>query len=618
MRRDADCFTESSSVSDTVVAGMREASSGAGGQNATKAARGGAEAPAPAKSRENERDRRAHAFVGEPGKEGFVTPYLSETAITHSVARKLALAVQRLDSAIVIGDAEGHVEWVNQAFTRLSGYALEEVAGKRLKLFRRDPEADEAAIEHVRARFLRSEGTQLEVAIPTKSGGTIWLALEVQPLCDEGTRPTSFFAIATDITDRKRAQEALAESEARYRALVELSPEPIAVHSEGRIAYINPAAAQLLGASSTDELLGRPILDVVHPDYHAIVAERVRKMQELGEPALLQEERFVRLDGEVLDAEVVAAPITWQGRPAIQIMARDVTERRRGDLERRQLESRLQETQRLESLGALAGGIARDFDAFLAAILESSDEAVMALPASTPVAARVREIRRTALRASALTRQMSAFAGQSRLKRRPLDLSALVIDSSSLLESGVDDGRRIHYNLDGNLPLVDADAVQLRQGVVNLVLNAVEALPENGGTVAVSTTVVDADRTLLSGTWPAQTRPEGRYVAIEVRDNGIGMDADALQRIFDPFYTTKGPGRGLGLTAVLGIVRAHGGLVQVKSSPWLGTSVSMLFPCAPEPAKRPATPATAAELAAAVTTTAQPAARRRRPRTKRS
>jgi PAS domain S-box-containing protein len=181
-----------------------------------------------------------------------------------------------------------------------------------------------SAADHIGSRVAAGQRARLEVAIRGPDGRALWIDLEVTPMRGEGAAASSWFAVAYDVTERRRAQDAVAESEERYRRLVEDAPEPVAVHSEGRVVFANAAALALLGASSSTEVVGRPVFDFLHPDYHAIAAERIMKMELVGDPAEVIVERLLRVDGSPVDVELAATPVVWRGAPAIQLSGRPV------------------------------------------------------------------------------------------------------------------------------------------------------------------------------------------------------------------------------------------------------------------------------------------------------
>ena len=388
-------------------------------------------------------------------------------------------------------------------------------------------------------------------------------------------------AVPLDVTLRDDSARALAESEDRYRRLVESSPAPIVVHVGGRLRFANPAALELLGARSSSEVLGRPAMDFVHPDFHEVAAERMRKMEETGESVYLLEEKLLRLDGSVIDVEIAGTAIVYDGEPAIQLVGRDVTQRNRSEEERRELESRLRRARHHESLVGVAEGVAHQLSGLSSVIVDTADQA-LAEPLADRTQRALRAIRSAGLRIAALEDQLLGFAGRGRIVRRRVDPSQLVVDLSERLEAELGRNVGVSYELPGDLPRVSADVVLLRRVVLDLIRNAADALGSAPGSVRVATRVLDADSALLASAEPPGALDPGRYVAFEVRDTGCGMDAETRARMLDPFFSTKSLGRGLGLCEVIGIVHAQGGGILVHSEPGVGTIVAVLLPALPE------------------------------------
>ncbi len=255
--------------------------------------------------------------------------------------------------------------------------------------------------------------------------------------------------------------------------------------------------------------------------------------------------------------------------------------RAEAEAERERFESRLQETQKLESLGVLAGGIAHDFNNLLTSILGNANLARLDLPPQSPADGALEQIERTSLRAADLCRQMLAYAGKGRFVVQPVNVSQLVQDTTHLLQVSISKKAVLKLDLTPGLAPVMADASQLRQIVMNLVINASEAIGDRSGVIALHTGMMRAERRQLEEYHSAANLPEGDYVFIEVSDTGCGMTADVRARIFEPFFTTKFTGRGLGLAAALGIVRGHRGGLKVYSEPGKGTLFRLLLPLAP-------------------------------------
>lgn len=258
----------------------------------------------------------------------------------------------------------------------------------------------------------------------------------------------------------------------------------------------------------------------------------------------------------------------------------DITERKQTEDARIEMERRLLHAQRLESLGVLAGGIAHDFNNLLMAILGNLDLAIFSLPASSQARDHVEKSIRAARRAADLTRQMLAYSGKGRFMLERIDISQFMRDNAHLFEASIPKKITVLLRLQGDLPEIEADPGQLQQIVMNLITNAAEAIGEREGTIAIETGVAEYDAAYLRRSRTEEKPMPGQFVHIEVKDSGCGMDEETLQRLFDPFYTTKFMGRGLGMSAILGIVRGHGGSIVVDSSVESGTTIRVLLPVA--------------------------------------
>jgi two-component system, cell cycle sensor histidine kinase and response regulator CckA len=387
---------------------------------------------------------------------------------------------------------------------------------------------------------------------------------------------TGFHGTDRDITERKQAEEALRAGEDRYRRLVEMSPETIAIHSEGVFRYINAAGAKLLGASGPDELIGKPVLEIVHPDGREQVAKRIRQNLDEGTQSELREQKIVRLDGQTREAEVTGIPTTYQGKPAVQIVIRDITERKQAEAERRSLEEQLLQAQKLESIGTLAGGVAHDFNNLLTVISGNTQLALARLQPDAPVRPRLVEIDKAADRAATLTRQLLAFSRRQQLERKTVNLNDTINETIKLLRRVIGEDIEVRFHTATDLAPVFADPSQVEQVVMNLAINARDAMPE-GGQFIIETNNVTLGRAYLYN--HPLVKP-GRYAQITVSDTGTGMDEETRARIFEPFFTTKGIGKGtgLGLAMIYGIVKQHDGLIEVYSEVGQGTTFKIYLP----------------------------------------
>jgi PAS domain S-box-containing protein len=365
----------------------------------------------------------------------------------------------------------------------------------------------------------------------------------------------------------------LCENETRYRRLVELSPTPILVQSDGRIVFINQAGVRLIAANAPEDVIGIPLLDLIHPDHRA----RASKAQPPQLPDDVVEETLIRLDRQLIDVEIVSIPTTYLGKAATQVVIRNITERKRSEAERLAFERRLLETQKLESLGVLAGGIAHEFNNLLMGVLGNAALASRELPPDSPVQYSLRSIEGAASRGAELTQQLMVYSGRKQFTLQTADLNQLAEEMIRLAR--VSFGRNTRLALDlGELPPIEADAAQLRQLILNLLINAAEAIGEASGRLSVSTGVRQLSSAYLATTYLRPNLPSGEYVYFSVADDGPGMDDATQARIFEPFFTTKFPGRGLGLAAALGVMRGQRGALTVHSAPGQGSTFTVYFP----------------------------------------
>ena len=410
-------------------------------------------------------------------------------------------------------------------------------------------------------------------------GSPGWFLTTKVPVRDEHGVVTGIVGVSRDITIHRHEQQALAASEARFRVLFESSPDAIFVERrDGLVLDANPAACRLQGMTRA-ELLGKHVTDLVPPARRAEVRRRFADL--FTQATSIIESESYTLDGRVIPVELAACPCEYAGQVAALIHVRDISDRRRAEAERQQLELKLQETQKLESLGVLAGGIAHDFNNLLTGILGNASLARLDLPPSSPIQRSLDRIEQTSLRAADLCKQMLAYAGKGRFVVQPTDLTQLVHDTAHLLHVSISKKAALNFALAPALPPVLADASQLRQIVMNLVINASEAIGDHPGTITLTTGLVRADAPWLADAQPVGNFPLGDYVSLEVSDTGCGMTPEVRARIFEPFYTTKFTGRGLGLAAVLGIVRGHGGALKIQSEPGRGSTFQLLLPIAP-------------------------------------
>ncbi len=384
------------------------------------------------------------------------------------------------------------------------------------------------------------------------------------------------FTTLTLINGLERTLKRKRDSEQRYRTLTEWSPEPMAVHRDGKIIYANPASVRMIGAQTVEDLIGKPILDFVHPDFRQIVIERVRASVERGVPSPMIEEKIIRMDGSVIDAEVQTIPIVYDGQPAVQFAMRDVTARNRAQAERDELERKLLQAQKMEAVGNLTGGIAHDFNNLLAVILGRLEMTRSELDDRPELQEWIDASIKATNRGATLTRSMLAFSRLQPLQMVRIDVAAALREIVALLQRTLGEAIEIKEIYAPDVWTFEADPAQLQTALLNLALNARDAMPDGGKlTIEAHNVRLDADYAARNADVTA-----GDYVAVAVSDTGSGMTADVIEHAFEPFFTTKdvGKGSGLGLSMVYGYVRQSGGHVKIYSEVGSGTTITLYFP----------------------------------------
>ena len=634
------------------------------------------------------------------------------TAQLADLALQKAYLEQLLESApeaIAFVDAKNIVLRINREFTRMFGYDAAESVGRNLD----DlvvPEEKKAEGKWLDDEAERGAVTSIETVRRRKDGVRIDVSLLVSPV-NVAENQIAVYCIYRDITRRRHAEEELKESEERYRRLVELSPDAVWVRRGENIVFSNSAGLKLVGATSEDQVVGKQILEFIHPSFLEMAKQRVAALQMPGHTVPFVEEKFLRLDGTTVDVEVAAASFRLGGETASQVMIHDLTERKRVErellaaetrfrllveqlpaitymagfgadgewsyvspqiqgilgftpaewmadrnlwfkrlhpddvapvleaeercrkngqpyraeyrlqarngtyrwftdiatvvrdlngveslqgvmtdvTETKSLEAQFRQAQKMEAVGQLAGGIAHDFNNLLMVIRGHTD---LLLNANTQQPREnILQIQKAADRAASLTRQLLAFSRMQVLQPEVLDLNQVVGDMANMIERLFASHIDLVFETDPQLGRVRADAGQIEQVLLNLAVNARDAMP-GGGRLTIRT-----ENVYLS---PGDPRPlpiigDGRYVALNVRDTGEGMDAKTQARIFEPFFTTKekGRGTGLGLATVYGIVKQSGGFIIVESAPGCGTTFTIYLPRieAPEKAEENERPA---------------------------
>jgi signal transduction histidine kinase/CheY-like chemotaxis protein len=411
-----------------------------------------------------------------------------------------------------------------------------------------------------------------------------------------GFAPGHMAALFMDITERKRTEQQLRDSSQRLDLALTAAGIGTFERSipQDRLV-VDDRFARMLGHDSradVSDLRSTDLAGMIHPEDLPGAAAAFDAHQH-GETSAVDCElrirtrrgawTWVQMLARILEREPDGSARRWGG------VLVDIEQRKRTEAERASLQAQFLQAQKLESLGVLAGGIAHDFNNLLCGVLGASDLALARLSPNHPVREMIAQIQGTSQRAAELCRQLLAYAGKGRFLVVPTDLSALVEGMGHLLTLSIGKKAVLRYHLAAGLPSVNADATQIRQILLNLVVNAAEAIGVRSGLVTISTGAITCDEQYLRGAYLDDDLPSGTYVFLEVADTGVGMDEDTRARLFDPFFSTKFTGRGLGLAAVLGIVRGHRGTIKVYSEPGRGSCFKVLLPASGLPAAELAT-----------------------------
>lgn len=493
------------------------------------------------------------------------------TEHAHSDWQLLAAIVESSEDAIVGKNLDGIVETWNSGAEKLYGYDRREMIGQSMERLLPPDRPDEEALilraiqegrrfEHFETRRRRKDGRMVDVSIT------------ISPIRDRSGDIVGASHVARDIGERVALERVILQ----LAAIVESSEDAIVGKSlDGVVETWNAGAESLYGYSAS-EIVGRSIGLLLPEDRQDEEADILRRIRN-GEKVRHFETVRIAKDGSPIDVSLTVSPIRGPGGAIVGAshVARDITAQKEMDM-------RLRETQKLESLGVLAGGIAHDFNNLLTGILGNASLAMERLPRESPLRPHMDDVIRAAERAAGLVRQLLAYAGKGRLQVEQIRLSDLVRETYRLVKAVIPSRVRVLLELEQALPTFEGDPGQLQQVVMNLTINAAEAMGESEGSVTVRTSLqrIDEDPADRVGYGPEMR--SGRYIVLEVSDTGCGMDEATLARIFEPFFTTKFTGRGLGLAAVQGIVRSHRGTLNVTSAAGAGSTFRVFFPVSPE------------------------------------
>lgn len=515
--------------------------------------------------------------------------------LLHASEQRLRLATQAAGVGIFDWDLlSNQVHW-NECHERIWGLPIGGFDGT-FEGFAQviHPNDRSRVLEEIQRTREKAEPFKLEYRLQWPDGSIHWVQGSGEYLRSAQGQPCRMVGTVIDVTSRRAGENALRESELRLKALISTIDGIVweVEASSMRFTFVSAQAERILGFpvsqwyAETDFWTRH-----MHPEDREWAPAFCSEETRAGRGHRFQY-RMIAADGRVVWLHDVVAIIQDEGRPLrLRGIMLDISERKRAEIEHEAMQKKLQETQKLESLGLLAGGIAHDFNNLLTGILGHAGLARYEATASWPGLENLAAIEHAAHRAADLCRQMLAYSGKGKTLVQKVNLNDLIHETLELLKLSVSKKATVRLMLGESLPAIEADVSQMRQVLMNLVINASEALNHGSGTITLASGSLNVTRDYLHRAQISGELPEGLYVFLEVIDDGCGMDPETRSKIFDPFFTTKFTGRGLGLPAVHGIVRSHRGMIVVYSEPGRGTTFKILVPAVAGVAERIELPA---------------------------
>ncbi|MEA3285978.1 MAG: PAS domain S-box protein [Candidatus Marinimicrobia bacterium] len=467
---------------------------------------------------------------------------------------------------VILSDRDGTILEINKAATILLEYSRDELIGQKDVQIIDFARIDPTIVEMMTRSVFSGETYTADLFAKKRDGSSIPIQLLMNSISYQGQQVLAY--TIQDITMRFEVDIAMRESEERYRSLVELSPFAIFIVSGEKIAYLNPAAVDLLRAENQFDIIGQHMASFVLPEEHLNLVRHLQDREQKGQRDL-QHTHFLDVNKNLVDVEAIFLPIVFKAVPSTQIIGLDITERRL-------LEEELRQSQKLEAIGLLAGGIAHDFNNILTGIIGYAGLGLGVLDNDHRAYNFFQHIEIKSQEAAKLVHQLLAFSRKDILSFTKLDLNDIIVSSADFL------GRVLPEDMDYNTSpcevecTINADPVALQQILTNLCVNARDAMPE-GGSVLISTDIVQLEENNINSSF---NFTPGYFVKLIVKDMGLGMNEETLKQMYDPFFTTKGigEGSGLGLSMVYGLVKQHNGLIHCKSKVGEGTSFEIYFP----------------------------------------
>ena len=487
----------------------------------------------------------------------------------------MVTVVRDSNDAIMISDFEGRITAWNRGAELMYGYSEEDAL--QMTLWQITPSKKVAEKKEFIHRLIAGETiNSFETQRVTKDGRILDVWMTVTKLVDDAGKPVGIASTERDITGRKRVEDVLRESEQKYRNLVDNANEAILVVQEGTVKFVNRRAVEVAGYPGPD-IMGKHFPDFICPDDRQMVVDNyVKRMK--GEPVPKKYEfRLISIDGNPKWVEINTVLIDWKGRPAALSFLTDISDRKEAEAKREELEAQLRQSQKLEVIGQLSGGVAHDFNNLLGVIMGYAELMKMNRDTAVDVERYVPKIISACARGAALTRQLLTFARKVPIEFINVDLKNIIKNVLEIIKQTIDRRIEIVLDMQEQPAVVSGDWSQLENAFLNIAINARDAMPE-GGRLSITVKTVEPSQVVLPE--KDSKAVQGPYVRISIADTGTGMSREVKEHIFEPFFTTKevGKGTGLGLASVYGCIKQHFGQITLESQEGKGTEFTIYLP----------------------------------------
>lgn len=504
---------------------------------------------------------------------------ITEKVVKENQLRQAKLLFEKVfnslqEAVLVIESRNRKVLVCNGAAEKIFGYRQEEIRGKSTRQLHVDDNAFARFAELSEPVLENGKSFSTAYTMLSKDGREILTEITVTPVDDLTGWTHGVISVIRDITEKKRSERALHESEKKYKRLLEDANEGIIVLQNGDIAYVNQRIGHVLGYDR-EELLCSPYLNYIHTDEQQEVDKLYQLVISGGAFPPDREIKAVTSQGDLRWLRVNAVQVEWENEPAVMALITNISEQKALEEKTEEMEARIVQAQKMESIGTLAGGIAHDFNNILSALLGFTEIAMGETRPDTSLRSDLEEVYSAGMRAKELVKQILAFARQSNDERQPIQISSIIKEVTRFLRSSIPSSIEILSDIRCKSNVM-GNPIQVHQVVMNLCTNAVQSMKGDKGTVHVSVedVVVEEDDSIFPDL------ATGNYIKVQIADDGAGIAPENIDQIFEPYFTTKkiGEGTGLGLSLVYGIVESYGGKIRVRSSLGEGTTFTILLP----------------------------------------